>query len=142
METYLSKPPRLINYTEEGGHWYQRLSDGGTYVLTKEDMKQAEDGYIRPEHTMPGYDPVWCYNWKIFELQVEDEKKASNYLRSLNPEQLILIQEMENLYLELKTEVDLVDKMGLLEKEIWKQENPTLIEKVERCLVWKNLGVI
>jgi len=142
METYLSKPPRLINYTEEGGHWFQRLDDGGTFVLTKDDMKHEEDIHIRPEHYMPGYNPIWCYNWKILELQAEDEIGAKAYFSSLTLEQLILIQEIENLYLELKDEVNLVDKMSQLEKEVWKQNNPTLIEKVEKCLAWKNLGII
>ncbi len=142
METRYFKPSRLINYTDEGGHWYQRLSDGGTYILTKEDMKHEEDFHIRPEHHMPGYDPIWCYNWKIFELQVEDELKAKTYFNSLSQEQLILIQDMELLYSELKEEVDTFDKMASLEQEVWMLSNPLLANKMSKCLAWKHLGLV
>ena len=54
---------RIIGYTEDGSHWYQKV-DSTVILIPKEVMKETEDLHIRPEHGMPGYDPIWEYNWK------------------------------------------------------------------------------
>ncbi len=141
-ETRFTKPPRLIAYTEEGGHWYRRLDDGGTFILTKDELKYFERLHINPELQMPGYDPIWSYNWKQLQLKAEETSRVDTYLNTLTGEQLTLLRDMETLYREFKTIVEEVDKMSPLEQEVWKQNNPECVDRVLKCLAWKNFGLI
>lgn len=81
-------PAKLWRVTSEGGHWYLSQS-GNPFFITKEEMKQAEDVHIRPEHGMPGYDPIWSYNWYHIGQRIEERA----WLASLTPEQIIQLKE-------------------------------------------------
>ena len=80
-------PPKLFAITEDGGHWYRRQEDGYLFLITKEEMKLTEDRYIRPEHSWSCYDPIEDYQSKKFQLQLEDEIKIKEWMKTLTPEQ-------------------------------------------------------
>lgn len=73
---------KLIGYTDEGGHWYKKR-DGTVVYISKAVTRKDEDVHIRPEHGMPGYDPIWEYNW--YRLGEEIEQRA--WFESLTDEQ-------------------------------------------------------
>ncbi len=64
---------KLIAYNKNGDHFY-RKTDGTTVLISRELMKECEDLHIRPEHNMPGYDPIWEYNWHRLGEELEQRK--------------------------------------------------------------------
>lgn len=67
-------------------------SSGNPFFTTKEEMKRAEDIRIRPEHGMPGYDPIWEYNW----YHIGQGIKERAFIKSLTPEQINQLKEQLN----------------------------------------------
>jgi hypothetical protein len=86
-----AQQPKLVGYTEEGGHWYQ-LASNTPFLLTKAQMKVYEKAHINPELTMPNYDPLWSHHWRVRMFKASAELKAYQFLKSLSSEQL---QELE-----------------------------------------------
>jgi hypothetical protein len=81
---------RLIGYTEDGSHWYQK-SDGTVCLISKEIMKSDEDAHLRPNP--PGYDPIWSYNWYLLGEEIDKRYQMEKFLNALTPEQLNQLKE-------------------------------------------------
>lgn len=80
-------PAKLMAYTKDGSHWYLKTDD--TLVLIpKEVMKECEDLHIRPEHGMPGYDPISSYNWAKICEEIDQRALAEKLFGNLTPEQI------------------------------------------------------
>lgn len=96
-EVYQPKcaPPRLIGYTEEGAHWYQK-ANGSVVLISKEIMKEGEDVHLRPKHGWAHYDPTEEYNWILLWEEVDKRAQAEDFLRTLSPGQINQLKEQLN----------------------------------------------
>ena len=84
----LTKPSKstLIGYTDDGSHWY-RAPAGHTYYMSKEKMKEQEHYYTNPELMLPGYDPIWSYNWYHICKELDKRATIKAFIETLTSEQ-------------------------------------------------------